>query len=121
MTEGLAIAKAIGSREDEASALVDLAMHQARAGDPGATRDLLSEAAELQHGTTDVQAVLFLAIGRTGTLLRAGELEEVCALGATELDRRAVWAEPPASNPPCSPPTSLRLTWNLGGSRRRQH
>ena len=81
MSEGLADARARGSRDDEAAALTDLTTHELFSGDWDRGRAHLTEAKELLRGSRDVESRLMVVVLETDVLLRTGRLPEAIDAG----------------------------------------
>ena len=98
MSEGLAVSRATASHSDEAAALVDLSRHELLLGDWDRGIQLLEQASALLGDATDLEAVLWVCVHETDTLLRTGDLARTIMLGERALARvRALgggaWAE----------------------------
>jgi DNA-binding CsgD family transcriptional regulator len=100
MSEGLADARARGSRDDQAAALTDLTHHELIDGDWQRGLAYLAEAEELVRGSRDVESRLMVAIYRTHVLLRTGQL--LAAVDAGENALQAVDSQGGGSFPEAS-------------------
>jgi len=88
ISEGLRVSGELGSPDLQACAHVDLARHELLYGSlPQRGLDLLARAAELGKDSTDLETVLLIAVQRTDTLLRVGDLSAAHLVGAHALDR----------------------------------